>query len=311
MARLVEKDPSSKSALQRRRRSGSSSRCRATGCACLLRAVPQEESQLRSTALDGCLLRLRAHPPGLLGRSPVCDDPFRRGRRSGQSGSVGSAPFFATLPHGLVVQHPAVFLLLAVLGLVSGLSGWTFKSVLYRMEDSVDALWRGRPQWARPAVGGLALGALLLAVPEMYGVGYPVMERAVEGQYVLWFLLVLLAAKIVATSMTLSIGGSGGVFAPSLFIGVMTGTAYGSIIQHVFGHAVSSPAVFAVVAMGGVFGAAAQAPLTATASALEMTGKFQPDSASPARRGHRDGSFQAPRHGEHLHDQVVEARYRH
>ncbi len=186
----------------------------------------------------------------------------------------GSAPFFATLPHGLVVQHPAVFLLLAVLGLVSGLLGWTFKSVLYRMEDSVDALWRGRPEWARPAVGGLALGALLLAVPEMYGVGYPVMERAVEGQYVLWFLLVLLAAKIVATSMTLSIGGSGGVFAPSLFVGVMTGTAYGSIIQHVFGHAVSSPAVFAVVAMGGVFGAAAQAPLTATASALEMTGNF-------------------------------------
>jgi chloride channel protein, CIC family len=106
----------------------------------------------------------------------------------------------------------------------------------------------------------------------MYGAGYRVMERAVEGHYVLWFLLVLLAAKIVATSLTLSIGGSGGVFAPSLFIGAMTGMAYGSVIQHVFGHTVGSPAVFAVVAIGGVFGAAAQAPLTATASAVEMTG---------------------------------------
>ena len=186
----------------------------------------------------------------------------------------GSAPFFATLPHGLVVQRPVVFLLLAGLGLVSGLLGWTFKSVLYRMEDTVDALWHGRPEWARPAVGGLALGVVLLAVPEMYGVGYPVMERAIEGRYVLWFLLVLLVAKIVATSLTLSIGGSGGVFAPSLFIGATAGMAYGSLAQHVFGQTVSSPAVFAVVAMGGVFGAAAQAPLTATASALEMTGNF-------------------------------------
>jgi chloride channel protein, CIC family len=186
----------------------------------------------------------------------------------------GSAPFFATLPHGLVVQRPVVFLLLAVLGLVCGLLGWTFKSVLYRMEDAADALWRGRPEWARPAVGGLALGAVLLAVPEMYGVGYPVMERAIAGHYVLWFLLVLLVAKIVATSVTLSIGGSGGVFAPSLFMGAMAGMAYGTVVDHVFGPVVSSPAVFAVVAMGGVFGAAAQAPLTATASAVEMTGNF-------------------------------------
>jgi chloride channel protein, CIC family len=152
--------------------------------------------------------------------------------------------------------------------------GWTFKSVLYRMEDTADALWRGRPEWARPAVGGLALGVVLLAVPEMYGVGYPVMERAIGGHYVLWFLLVLLVAKIVATSLTLSIGGSGGVFAPSLFMGAMAGTAYGSVVDHVFGHTVGSPAIFAVVAMGGVFGAAAQAPLTATASAVEMTGNY-------------------------------------
>ncbi len=186
----------------------------------------------------------------------------------------GSQPFFATLPHGLVVQRPAIFLLLAVLGLIAGLLGWIFKSVLYRMEDAVDALWRGRPEWARPAVGGLALGAVLLAVPEMYGVGYPVMERAITGQYVLWFLLVLLVAKIVATSLTLSIGGSGGVFAPSLFIGAMAGTAYGSLAERAFGPTVGSPAIFAVVAMGGVFGAAAQAPLTATASAVEMTGNY-------------------------------------
>ena len=186
----------------------------------------------------------------------------------------GSAPFFSNLPHNLVVHDDRTFLLMAVLGVTSGLLGWGFKTFLYRLEDIGDALWKQRPEWARPAVGGIALGALLLLIPQMYGVGYPVMAKAVAGQYVLWFVIVLLFAKILATSLTLSIGGSGGVFAPSLFIGAMEGMAFGSIVEHLFGHVVSNPAVFAVVAMGGVFGAAAQAPLTAIASALEMTGNF-------------------------------------
>ncbi len=186
----------------------------------------------------------------------------------------GSAPFFSNLPHNLVVNHDGVYLLMVVLGVASGLLGWGFKTFLYRLEDIADALWKERPEWARPAVGGIALGALLLLIPQMYGVGYPVMAKAVAGHYVLWFLIVLLFAKIFATSLTLSIGGSGGIFAPSLFIGAMEGTAFGAIVPHLFGHVVSTPAVFAVVAMGGVFGAAAQAPLTAIASALEMTGNF-------------------------------------
>ena len=186
----------------------------------------------------------------------------------------GSAPFFSNLPHNLVVHDDRTFLLLAVLGITSGLLGWGFKSFLYKLEDLGDAVWKKRPEWARPAVGGIALGALLLVIPEMYGVGYPVMAKAVAGHYVLWFVIVLLFAKVFATSLTLSIGGSGGIFAPSLFIGAMEGVAFGSVAQHLFGHVVSTPAVFAVVAMGGVFGAAAQAPLTAIASALEMTGNF-------------------------------------
>ena len=72
----------------------------------------------------------------------------------------------------------------------------------------------------------------------------------------------------------MSIGGSGGIFAPSLFTGAAAGMAFGTVAQHIFGHTVSSPALFAVIAMGGVFGAAAQAPLTAMASVVEMTGNF-------------------------------------
>jgi CIC family chloride channel protein len=123
-------------------------------------------------------------------------------------------------------------------------------------------------------VGGVVLGLLLLALPQMYGVGYPVMDKAITGDYVLWFLLLLTAGKILATSLTLGIGGSGGVFAPSLFLGVTSGMAFGEIADHVLGPGAGPPALYAVVAMGAVFAAAARAPLTAVASVVEMTGDF-------------------------------------
>ena len=110
----------------------------------------------------------------------------------------------------------------------------------YKLEDLADTLWRGRPEWARPAVGGFALGGLLLALPQMYGVGYPVMNKAVSGHTVLWLLVILMLGKVLATSLTLSIGGSGGIFAPSLFTGAMGGMAFGVIVQHLFGPIVSS-----------------------------------------------------------------------
>src|SRR6201996_8835942 len=186
----------------------------------------------------------------------------------------GSAPFFASIPHDLAITNDYTYLLIVVLGIVAGLIGVAFKTFLYRLEDVGDELWKGRPEWARPAVGGLLLGALLLLLPQMYGVGYPVMDRTVAGHYLVWFIVVLMVGKVLATTLTLSIGGSGGVFAPSLFIGAMAGMAFGMGAHDLFGPAIGPPAMYAVVAMGGVFGAAAQAPLTAIASVIEMTGNF-------------------------------------
>jgi CIC family chloride channel protein len=186
----------------------------------------------------------------------------------------GSGPFFAALPHDLTVPHASAYLLVALLGLCSGLLGVGFKAALYGLEDFADDLWRGRPEWGRPAVGGVALGLLLLALPQMYGVGYPVMEKVLGGHEALWFVVILMLGKILAASLTLSIGGSGGVFAPSLFTGAAGGVAFGTIARHVFGGAVGPPELYGVIAMGGVFAAAAQAPLTAIASVVEMTGNF-------------------------------------
>jgi chloride channel protein, CIC family len=186
----------------------------------------------------------------------------------------GAAPFFAAVPHDLMVSHALTFLLAGVLGLLCGAIGVLFQKTLYAGEDVADRLWRGRPQWLRPVAGGLLLGLLLLALPQMYGVGYPVMDRVFAGNYLLWFIVVLLVGKILATSLTLWIGGSGGVFAPSLFIGAATGSAFGIVAHHLFGAMAGPPAVYGVVGMGAVFAGAAQAPLTAIASVAEMTGNF-------------------------------------
>ncbi len=186
----------------------------------------------------------------------------------------GSKPFLSGFPSGITLHHPATYLLIAVLAVLAGLIGLAFKTVLYKIEDLCDLVWKGRPEWARPAVGGVVLGLLLLAIPELYGVGYPVMDKATAGEYALWFLIVLAFGKIVATSLTIGIGGSGGIFAPSLFIGVTSGMAYGEIVNHIVGPAAGQPALYAVVAMGAVFTSATRAPLTSLASVVEMTGDF-------------------------------------
>jgi chloride channel protein, CIC family len=187
---------------------------------------------------------------------------------------LGSKPFLSGFPAGITLPHPADYLLIALLAVIAALFGLAFKAVLYKTEDVCDRLWKGRPEWARPAVGGVLLGLLLLAIPQLYGVGYPVMDKATAGGYLLWFLILLAVAKIAATSLTIGIGGSGGVFAPSLFIGVTSGMAFGDIVHHLFGPAAGQPALYAVVAMGAVFTSAARAPLTSLASVVEMTGDF-------------------------------------
>ena len=187
---------------------------------------------------------------------------------------LGSAPFLSGLPSGIALHHLSSYLLVAALAVVAALLGLAFAKILYATEDLCDRVWKNRPEWARPAVGGIALGLLLLAIPQMYGVGYPVMYKAVGGSYALWFLIVLAAGKIIACSLTIGIGGSGGVFAPSLFIGATSGMAFGEIANHLLGPAAGQPALYAVVAMGAVFASAARAPLTSVASVVEMTGDF-------------------------------------
>ncbi len=168
-------------------------------------------------------------------------------------------------------QYP----LFAVLGVVAAGVGLVFIRGLYGAEDIADRLWKGRPEWMRPAVGGILLGLLLLALPQLYGVGYQALESAVHGGYVLPLLAMLMVGKIVATSLTIAIGGSGGVFAPSLFMGGMLGMAFGDVAAQLAPGLAGAPGAYALVGMGAVFAAAARAPITSVLIMFELTGDYR------------------------------------
>lgn len=184
---------------------------------------------------------------------------------------LGSEPFLR-LP-AFSVHHSSEFLLFTLLGIIAGLVGVGFTRALYAIEDACDFLWRG-PEWLRPVVGGVLLGVVLFVLPQMYGVGYPVLDSAVAGRYALGFLLILLVGKVLATSLTLGIGGSGGVFAPSLFIGATLGAAYGQVVGMLDPSLRGQAGAFAIVGMGAVMAGATRAPMTAGIVLFELTGDY-------------------------------------
>jgi CIC family chloride channel protein len=186
--------------------------------------------------------------------------------------TVGGGAFLTLPPFALTSLWEYGFY--AGLGILAALAGVGFIRVLYGMEDVADRLWSG-PEWLRPCVGGVALGAVLLVLPEMYGVGYPVLEGAIRGEYLAGFLLLLLVGKVLATSLTIAIGGSGGVFAPSLFMGAMLGTAYGHVLQALLPGAAGPAGAYGLVGMGAMFAATSRAPITAVLIIFELTGEYR------------------------------------
>ncbi|MCF6522234.1 chloride channel protein [Streptomyces sp. JJ36] len=211
-------------------------------------------------------LLLRAFAPELFGATVLAGAAGALTARA----ALGDTAFL-TLP-ALHPAGPAQLPLFALLGLAAGVCGAGLVHTLRLTRAGCDRLWRG-PAWLRPATGGLLLGALLLALPELHGLGHPVLESAVHGEHAAAFLLLLLLGKAAATALTLGMGGCGGVFGPTLFAGTVLGAAYGTAAQAFLpGAPAGTVGACALAGMATVFAAAARAPVTAVALLLELTG---------------------------------------
>jgi len=160
-----------------------------------------------------------------------------------------------------------------VLGLLSALTAWLFIKVLYKSEDIFNGL--EIPDYLKPALGGLVIGLIGLYFPQIFGVGYGVIENTINKGIALGTIVTLVFLKIIATSVTLGSGGSGGIFAPSLFIGALLGEAFGKLIPLIFPSVAIPPGAFALVGMAAVFAGTSHAPISAILLLFEMTGNYK------------------------------------
>ena len=184
---------------------------------------------------------------------------------------LGNHPAF-TVPSYTMVS-PWEILFYAVLGLFAAFVAWLFVTGLYWFEDLFDD-WKF-PNALKPAVGGLLLGALALVLPDTLGSGLEFIEQAINGD-LLWPLMAMLVfGKMLATNFTLGSGNSGGVFAPSLFVGAMLGGAFGTLVHAVFPDISATPGAYALVGMAALFAAATHAPITGIIIVFEMSGDYR------------------------------------
>ncbi len=169
--------------------------------------------------------------------------------------------------------NPVEIIFYIILGLLAGFVALLFIHTLDTFEEFFDHKLKIHP-WLKPALGGLILGCIGLVFPQIFGNGYGPMGQALMGNMALKMMLVLVFLKILATSITLGSGGSGGVFAPSLYIGAMMGGSFGALVHYLFPSVTATKGAYALVGMGATVAAAAHAPLTNILILFELTGDY-------------------------------------
>jgi len=169
--------------------------------------------------------------------------------------------------------NPVEIIFYIILGLLSGLVALLFIHSMDKTEHFFEKNLNVHP-WLKPAIGGFLVGIIGLVFPQIFSNGYAPMGEALMGEMVLWLMFSLVFLKILATSLTLGSGGSGGIFAPALYIGAMLGGAFGTIINMLFPFMTAKPGAYALVGMGAVLAAAAHAPLTNILLLFELTGDY-------------------------------------
>ncbi len=162
------------------------------------------------------------------------------------------------------------YLLVAVAALVATLAGIGFSKLIYLVWDGIDLVYRWKA-WFRPVAGSVLLGIFLYCCPLLYGTGESVQLRVLSGDFPLGMVVALLLGRALSAAFTISMGGAGGVFGPTLFVGACAGMAVGELVQP---WSASSTAIYGVIGMGAAFAAASRAPLTAVFIIIEMTRQY-------------------------------------
>ena len=171
-----------------------------------------------------------------------------------------------------VFEQPGELILYLLLGIFCALLGVFYVRFFYRMRDFFSML-PVSPMF-RPAIGGLALGILAIFVPQVLGSGYGWVQAALYGKVALWVMLTIAIAKIIATSLTIPSGGSGGVFAPSLVIGALLGGTFGATAEMFFPAMVADPRAYVLVGMAGFFAGVSNTPIATLIMVSELTGNY-------------------------------------
>ncbi len=184
---------------------------------------------------------------------------------------LGDFPAFVVPKYHL--QSPVELAFYVILGFLAAGVALMFIKSLYGFEAFFD-----KKKWPEPVkagLGGLGIGIIGIVFPQIFGVGYDTISSALSGTLLWQLALGLVFLKIFATSLSLGSGGSGGIFAPSLFLGAVLGSFYGSVIATYFPALDIYPGAYALVAMGGVVAAATHGPIAAILIIFEMSNDYK------------------------------------
>ncbi|MFZ0391796.1 MAG: chloride channel protein, partial [Calditrichia bacterium] len=184
---------------------------------------------------------------------------------------LGNFPAFEVPKYELV--SPLELIPYVILGILAGLVALLFIKILYAFEDYFDDLKINGI--IKTMAGGLIIGLMGIFVPHIYGVGYNSMNMALLGQLPWITMLGLVFMKILATSVSLGSGGSGGIFAPALFMGTMTGGFFGALVHQIMPSYSASSGAYSLVGMGAVVAGATHAPITAILIIFELTNDYK------------------------------------
>ena len=186
----------------------------------------------------------------------------------------GFGPLFGyTSNYHLVNAYQLVWF--AIIGIVGGLIGLLYAKGFYAMVALFHRL--SLPRWVRPGIGGLLVGLMGLAIPEVLGTGYGWIQQGLGTQLLhipLWIVLILPFARIAATGLSIGSGGSGGIFGPGMVIGAFVGASVWRVLEPLNGSLGHDPAPYVIVGMMACFGSISRAPLAVMLMVAEMTGSL-------------------------------------